>query len=338
MFHSPLRVFLLNLYVYNLELICILVLYMECKSCNRTFKTQERLDRHLTTKTHLSKIKKPKDKNAFTGTKEVVKKYSIEDILSRQNTEIQLPKQTWKKFINTAYSFDGEVEKLITCNEKHIEKAANLLLAKLNNTAKEELPILIVNKSSGANKRIAYYEGDPDFTVRTGVSKKDNVQLFNALDIYLSRSIGLLWYEQHLREIYRTLPIEIRNKVWYRCSDDVKISFLNFYCVPNCRHIACWNATHFSDHKYTFWKYKNKELDNIDGGKFTLNDEDYLEFRADFAEHVINHQHYNTYLKFRNEQQEYYFTTEMCEIQDAVLEELFIQVCRICNINTILEE
>lgn len=315
---------------------------MECKICNRTFNTQERLDRHLTTKTHLGRVEREKNKaekkNAFSLSMPIENKYSIEDILSRKNTEIKLPKQTWKKFINSAYTYDGEVEKLITCNEKHIEKAANLLLAKLMNTEKEELPILIVNKSSGANKRIAYYEGDADFTVRTGVSKKDNVQLFNALDIYLSRSIGLLWYEPHLREIYRTLPIEIRNKVWYRCSDDAKISFLNFHCVPKCRHIACWNATHFSDHKYTYWKYKNKELDNIDGGKFTLNDEDYLEFRSEFGEHVMNHEYYNTYLKFRNEQKEYYFSEEICAMQDSVLEELFIQVCRICNINTILDE
>ena len=315
---------------------------MECKICNRTFNTQERLDRHLTTKTHLGRVEREKNKaekkNAFSLSMPIENKYSIEDILSRKNTEIKLPKQTWKKFINSAYTYDGEVEKLITCNEKHIEKAANLLLAKLMNTEKEELPILIVNKSSGANKRIAYYEGDADFTVRTGVSKKDNVQLFNALDIYLSRSIGLLWYEPQLREIYRTLPIEIRNKVWYRCSDDAKISFLNFHCVPKCRHIACWNATHFSDHKYTYWKYKNKELDNIDGGKFTLNDEDYLEFRSEFGEHVMNHEYYNTYLKFRNEQKEYYFSEEICAMQDTVLEELFIQVCRICNINTILEE
>tara|TARA_R110001632_G_scaffold6415_2_gene26308 strand:+ start:574 stop:1521 length:948 start_codon:yes stop_codon:yes gene_type:complete len=315
---------------------------MECKIGNRTFNTQERLDRHLTTKTHLGRVEREKNKaekkNAFSLSMPIENKYSIEDILSRKNTEIKLPKQTWKKFINSAYTYDGEVEKLITCNEKHIEKAANLLLAKLMNTEKEELPILIVNKSSGANKRIAYYEGDADFTVRTGVSKKDNVQLFNALDIYLSRSIGLLWYEPHLREIYRTLPIEIRNKVWYRCSDDAKISFLNFHCVPKCRHIACWNATHFSDHKYTYWKYKNKELDNIDGGKFTLNDEDYLEFRSEFGEHVMNHEYYNTYLKFRNEQKEYYFSEEICAMQDSVLEELFIQVCRICNINTILDE
>ncbi len=315
---------------------------MECKICIRSFKTQSQLDRHLTTKVHLTKVEreqnKAEKKNAFSLSMPIENKYSIEDILSRKNTDIRLPKQTWKKFINSAYTYDGEVEKLITCNEKHIEKAANLLLAKLMNTEKEELPILIVNKSSGANKRIAYYEGDADFTVRTGVSKKDNVQLFNALDIYLSRSIGLLWYEPHLREIYRTLPIEIRNKIWFRCSDDAKISFLNFHCVPKCRHIACWNATHFSDHKYTYWKYKNKELDNIDGGKFTLNDEDYLQFRSEFGEHVMNHEYYNTYLKFRNEQKEYYFSEEICAMQDTVLEELFIQVCRICNINTILEE
>lgn len=314
---------------------------MECKICIRSFKTQSQLDRHLTTKTHLGRVereKKSTEPKPFSLSMPIENKYSIEDILSRKNTDIRLPKQTWKKFINSAYTYDGEVEKLITCNEKHIEKAANLLLAKLMNTDKEELPILIVNKSSGANKRIAYYEGDPDFTVRTGVSKKDNVQLFNALDIYLSRSIGLLWYEPHLREIYRTLPIEIRNKIWFRCSDDAKISFLNFHCVPKCRHIACWNATHFSDHKYTYWKYKNKELDNIDGGKFTLNDEDYLQFRSEFGEHVMNHEYYNTYLKFRNEQKEYYFSEEICAMQDTVLEELFIQVCRICNINTILEE
>tara|TARA_R110002096_G_scaffold334431_1_gene528191 strand:+ start:971 stop:1936 length:966 start_codon:yes stop_codon:yes gene_type:complete len=318
----------------------------ECRVCNRSFKNQAQLDRHLKTKIHLSKVTKAtgvgEKKVPFAVTcPTVVNKYSIENIINRTDTDIRLPKQTWKKFINSAYHYDttqGE-DKLISSGEKHIEKAANLLITKLNNTPKEELPILLINKTSGANKRIAYYEGDPEFTVRTGVSKKDNVQLFNALDIYLSRSIGLLWYEPKLREIYRTLPIEIRNKVWFRAMDDDKISFLDFFCVPGeCRHLACWSSTHYTDHKHTYYKYKNKVLQNVDGGKFVLDDDAYLEFRSDYAEHVINHEHYDTLIKFRKEQKDCYFSTEMCEIQSGVLEELFIQVCRICNINTILEE
>jgi len=318
----------------------------ECKVCNRSFKTQAQLDRHLKTKVHLLKVAREKkiaksstEPKPFSLSVPIQNKYSIEDIINRKDTDIRLPKQTWKKFINNAYHYDGPEEKLISCGEKHIERAANLLIAKLNNTPKEELPILLVNRASGANKRIAYYEGDPEFTVRTGVSKKDNVQLFNALDIYLSRSIGLLWYEPKLREIYRTLPIEIRNKIWFRSMDSDKISFLDFFCVQKeCRHLACWSSTHYTDHKYTYYKYKNKQLQNVDGGKFVLDDDTYLEFRSDYAEHVINHEHYDTFVKFRKEQKDCYFSTEMCEIQNSVLEELFIQVCRICNINTILEE
>ena len=317
-----------------------------CTVCNRTFADQKKLDKHLASKLHLRRavysgkveiVEKPKPFSLISNPKD--NKYSIDNILKRENTDLPMPKENWKKFINTAYTYDGDTIKLITCSEKHIEKAANLLLAKLMNTRKELLPLLVINKSGGANKRIAYYEGEPNFTIRTGVSKKDNIQLFNQLDIYLSRSVGMLWYEPKLREIYRSLPIEIRNKIWYRCGDDDKLSFLDFFCVEkNCRHMGCWNSHHYSDGKTVYWKYKNKELVNVDGGKFTLNDDDYLEFRREFGEHVMDHENYDTYIKFRNEQKECYFSSEMCEIQDNVLEELFIQVSRICNVNTILSE
>ena len=109
--------------------------------------------------------------------------------------------------------------------------------------------------------------------LRSGITKKTNVQLYNCLDIYLSRSIGQLWYEPHLKEIYRTLPIEIRNKVHYR-SDDDRIGFLDFVCLENhlkkkvtekrCRHFGCWNSKLFDgfDANDTFWKWKNRTLYN----------------------------------------------------------------------------
>ncbi len=277
------------------------------------------------------------------------KKYTINQLLCRKDTGISLPTQKWKTFLNTAYYSEHEAG-IIECSAKHIEKAANLLLGKLQNTEPDQLPIIVLNKKSGVEKKVAYYEGDDDFIIRSGITKKTNVQLYNCLDVYLSRSVGQLWYEPHLKEIYRTLPIEIRNKVHYR-GDEQRIGFLDFMCLEKpakkksndkkCRHFGCWNSKLYDGYAdsmhHVFWKWKNRDLINVDGGTFKLNDEDFNEFRSDFAEHVMNHEYYQDYLDYRNNQQNCYFSTEVCAVQEDVLEELFIQVCILCNVNEIIK-
>lgn len=275
------------------------------------------------------------------------KKYNVNDILSRQGTMLSVPEEKWKTFINTAYYSKCE-STIIECSSPHIQKAANLLLGKIENTKPEQLPILIVNKKSGSEKKVAYYEGGYNFILRSGITKKTNVQLYNALDIYLSRSVGQLWYEPKLKEIYRTLPIEVRNKIHYRGGDN-KIGFLDFLCLEkkeksqktNCNHYGCWNAKLFdgySNHtEEVFWKWRNRQLINVDNGKFTLDDERFCELRNEFANHVMNHEYYDDYVAFRQNQVDCFFSTETSAIQADVLEELFIQVCRLCNVNEILK-
>ena len=365
----------------------------ECKVCDKQFDRKANYDRHCKTKYHNSRVERnkpvqaqsppPQPDQTNAALLELVKqlqneiselknkpvsptqhspfrlapvpgkKYTINQILSRKDTDIPVPDEKWKTYLNTAYYCKHEATH-ISSYCKHLEKAANLLLGKIENTAPEKLPMLVVNKKAGVEKKLAYYEGDPSFILRSGVTKKQSVQLYNCLDIYLSRSVGQLWFEPYLKEIYRTLPIEIRNKVHYR-GDDNRIGFLDFMCIDyplhkraktdtqdkKCKHYGCWNAKLFDSFdapKDTiYWKWRNRDLINVDDNKFRFNDEEFNKFRSKFADHVLNHEHYEYYVTYRQNQFNCYFSTETCEEQERVLEELYIQVCRLCNVNEILK-
>ena len=158
--------------------------------------------------------------------------FTQDEMIQRTNPNILKPKENWLKFIFNAYGWKSR-ETHIKCEYEPHQTAANLLLTKFYNTPQELLPIIVLNNDRGKNKKICYYTKEDKFETKTNVSKKENIDLYNRIDMYIFKAFSQLWYEDKLKEIYRDMPIEIRNKIHYQATDDNKISFLDFKCHCN---------------------------------------------------------------------------------------------------------
>jgi hypothetical protein len=269
--------------------------------------------------------------------------YPLEKILSRKNTNIPYPEELWKKFITSAYHYKTNEKHLEMSSAPYMERACNQLIQKFKDCKKEELPILIINKAIGSSKKIAYYDSnDGSFTVKSDIQKKGNVELYSYLDRYLTQSLGLKWYEPTIKQMYREAPIDIKNKMQYSRGNDNIISFKHFYCLGGSKcgeHINCYRDVLFHDERSNMkvYKYLNRNLKNIDGGNYTLDDEGYEELVTDYIEYMINHEHFDIYEKYRAEEKDIYYSTEVQEKQQIILEQLYSTICSICNINSIIE-
>ena len=102
------------------------------------------------------------------------------------------------------------------------------------------MPIIVLNNDRGKNKKICYFTKEDKFETKTNVAKKENIDLYSRIDMYIFKSFSQLWYEDKLKEIYRDMPIEVRNKIHYQTTDENKISFLCFwilYCIYSFRFV-----------------------------------------------------------------------------------------------------
>ena len=243
-----------------------------CKTCNRNYGDNKiKYEYHLTTNSHKKNMKKEEDtptnilmemvrtltqqvQSLTAGNSKVPKRdnkplsfstiiknnlYTKEEIVNRKNTDLMNPAKKWNKFIFDAYEYQHE-EKFISCGYAPLQKASNLLITKFYKTPQELLPIVVLNNSRGRNRKIGYYDGE-NFILKTDIIKKKSIDLYTRIDIYLFKSSAQFWLDTKLRDIYRTLPIEIKNKVHYRETADNKISFLDFKCccIDN-NHIGCY--------------------------------------------------------------------------------------------------
>ena len=270
-----------------------------------------------------------------------MEQYSFEKILNRKDTNIEFPNETWKDFIRSAYRYKSTDKFLEFPSVPFMERACNQLIQKFKECEKEKLPILIVNKSSGVSKKIAYYDTkESEFIVKGDISKKGNIELYDFLDRYLVGSLGLNWYENELKQIYREAPIHIKNKMQFSSWNNNEMSFKHFLCLGRqCDHLNCYkNILHLDEVTGTkMYKFINRELKNIDGNKFILNEEEYEDFVSDYSEHLINHEHYEIYKKYRHEDKDTIYTSEVQEKQSQILEQLYSTICSICNFKSMVE-
>ena len=222
-----------------------------CKSCERAFgENRIKYEYHLTTNAHKRKYKANESTEKtptellmdmvnslkqqvanLTGSSPVEKirtsteplsftniiknkLYTAEQMIDRENTDILHPKKSWTSFISSAYKHNNR-ENFITCEYEPLQTAANLLITKFMTTPQELLPIIVLNNSRGRAKKIAYYTDGSKFKIKTDIIKKESIELFNRIDVYLFKSFAQFWLEDKLKDIYRTLPIEIKNKMHF---------------------------------------------------------------------------------------------------------------------------
>ena len=269
------------------------------------------------------------------------KKYSIERILNRKDTPITYPREKWKPFIMKAYYYEcDDVETIITNRFSCLTKAANLLIQKFKDCDKEDLPILVLNKRGGLNNKIAYYESSNGiFTTRTNIEKKRDIQLWRLLEVYLAKSMGQWWDEKKLKEIYREMPIEIRDKMFYKTTEDNKLSFLDFWCECRpCDHcIGCYKDVLYREGLHKVYKFKDRELVSPQGQTFSLHGDEFKDFVEDYLNAIREHEHFEVFINYQREaliNQDLWLST--CEDLDLVCDRLFDAVCELCNVNTIL--
>lgn len=285
----------------------------------------------------------PIEKTAFTEEVEVKNvSYTLDRILNRKNENIPYPREKWKSFILKAYYYEAdEIETIVTNRFTCLTKASNLLIQKFKDCKKEELPILVLNKRAGISNKIAYYENTNGvFTTRTNVEKRKDIQLWRVLNAYLGKSQGQFWDEKHLKEIYRDLPIEIRDKMFYTTRQEGQLSFLDFWCEHghNDICIGCYKDSSYCDMSGgKLYTYKNTQLISPQGQKFKLTDESYKDFVEEYLSAITNHENYEIFLNYKKQQNTF---TELWGSQnddlDSVTDELFDIICDICNINNIL--
>ena len=268
-------------------------------------------------------------------------KYKLSEILNRDDVELENPHYSWKLFLEEGYYYDGEIEHEISSMYPALAYAANLLIAHFKDTKKRELPILVLNRKRGAARKIAYYtKKDGEFIVKTDIEKKKNVELYVYLNMYLSRSIGQMWLKKKLKSIYKELPIEIRDKMYYQNSENKKISFLDFYCdCEDGDHHDCYKAKTYYDERTgtQFYKYKNVELMKPDGTTFSLKDDAFTEFTQEFYDYLDGHEYSDVYHEYRKTQLQmaFIFSNEESDL-NKVCNETFDKIMDICSITPLL--
>ena len=259
------------------------------------------------------------------------KLYTVEQIVDRVGTDLLLPSENWTTFINAAYKYKHR-EQFVTCGYEPLQTAANLLITKFMRTPQELLPIVVLNNSRGRNKKIAYYTGFNKFKIKTDVVKKDSIELYSRIDVYLFKAFAQLWLDDKLKEIYRDLPIELRNKIHYRTIDDDKISFLDFQCsCTDGSHMRCFRDMIVDDEHLKLWRYKEQELQNIDGKPFTLKHDEYYSFVEEFVNHINNHEYGYVYDEYRHNRDLATFDTESEKTRMLVVDEVFDVITSRCN-------
>jgi len=266
-------------------------------------------------------------------------KYSINQILCRKGTQMKSPDLFWKKFITSAYYYEGKVDEVIKSKYKNLTKAANLLISLFKYTDREKLPILVLDKKAG---KIAYYETD-DQTFIARADKRAQAMFKNFLEMYLIRSPGQFWYEKTLKKMYREMPIEMRDKMHYQSIDDDHLSFLDFYCVEGkrCDDVpGAWRETIYTGDDTKILKRANRVLKKPTGGTFSLTDDEYREFVEEYYEYIHNHEDFDTFKKFKDGQSadqivNFYATDN--EDFAVVLDEVHDKVCDLADINDVLK-
>jgi len=256
--------------------------------------------------------------------------FTIDEMLQRSNPELLKPDTTWIKFIFNAYKYKSR-ETHITCEYKPHEIAANLLLTKFYQTPQELLPIIVLNNDRGKNKKICYYSTGGKFDVKTNISKKENIDLYNRIDMYIFKSFCQSWEESKLRDIYRDLPIELKNKIHFQTSDENKLSFLDFKCCcTDTSHRGCYREMIIDDDRCKLWRYKDHELINIDGGKFTLTDDDYFDFVSEYVNAIEDHEYAHVYNDFREQKELARFDEEAEKQRYRIVDEVYELILEKC--------
>jgi len=275
-------------------------------------------------------IKRP-SKKPLSFTKIITDKiYTIEQVVDRKNTDMLLPEKSWTKFIYSAFTNQTR-QKYISHPYKPLETAANLLLTKFYETPQELLPIVVLNNDKGKNKKIAYYYSDGTFQVKTNIKKRRNVELYARIDFYLFKAFAQTWLEPKLKEIYRSLPIEIKNKVHYHTTDGNQISFLDFKCTcTDNAHSKCYRDMLVEDEDYKVWRYKDRELKNIDGNDFRLVGDDYFDFVQDFVDHIENHDLGYAYNEYRENRDIVSFDKDSEDSRYTVVDDVYDLITKRC--------
>lgn len=333
-----------------------------CETCNRDFKENRiKYEYHLTTSGHkrnisqkentptnmlldMVKTLKQQVQSLTSGNSNVSKRenkplsfntitkhnlYSKEQIINRKNTDLMNPSEKWNRFIFNAYEYQNE-EKFVSCGYSPLEKAANLLITKFYKTPQELLPIVVLNNTVGRKKKIAYYDGEK-FTVKSDILKKESLDLYTRIDMYLFKSFAQIWLDTKLREIYRTLPIEIRNKVHYRETADNKISFLDFKCCcVGSNHVGCYKDILYKDGHYEILKYKDRDLKNVDGKLFKLSGNEFIEFVEEFVNHINDHDYGFIYDEYRENKDLATFDESSERTRYGVVDEVFDMITKRC--------
>jgi hypothetical protein len=258
------------------------------------------------------------------------KLYTQDEMIQRTHPNILKPKEDWLKFIFNGYKWKSR-ETHITCEYKPHQIAANLLLTKFLNTPQELLPIIVLNNDRGKNKKICYYTKEGKFDVKTNVAKTENIDLYRRLDMYIFKAFSQTWYEDKLKEIYRDMPIEIRNKIHYHTTDDNKLSFLDFKCCCNDNsHRGCYREMIVDDDRCQIWRYKNQELINVDGGTFRLGEDEYVDFVSEYVNAIEDHEHAHIYNDFREQKEMARFDEEAEKIRYRIVDELYGLILERC--------
>ena len=266
-------------------------------------------------------------------------RYNINQILCRKGTNMAVPDLFWKKFITSAYCWEGKVDDVITSKYKNLTIAANRLISLFKYTDREKLPILVLDKKAG---KIAYYETD-DKTFITRADKRSKAIFKTFLEMYLIRSPGQFWYEKTLKKMYREMPIEMRDKMYFQSCDDEHLSFCDFYCLEGkrCDDVpGAWRETVYTGDTTKILKRVNRELKKPTGGTFSLNDDEYREFVHEYYEYVHDHEDYDTFKKFKEGQSAdqivNFYATDNEEFAN-ILDDVHDKICDLCDINDVLK-
>jgi len=259
------------------------------------------------------------------------KLFTQDEMIQRTHPNILKPKENWLKFIFSAYKWKSR-ENHIRCEYQPHQTAANLLLTKFFNTPQELLPIVVLNNDRGKNKKICYYTKEGKFETKSNVSKKENIDLYNRIDMYIFKAFSQVWYEDKLKEIYRDMPIEVRHKIHYHSTDDNKISFLDFKCHCNDNsHRGCYRDMIVDDDRCQLWRYKNHDLINADGGTFLLNDDEYMELVNEYVNAIEDHEHAHDYNDYREQKELAHFDEEAEKARYKVVEQVYELILERCS-------